>query len=450
MAELKTPPDKTKATTQPARPFNRANLERNKIITFSVLAVVFLVLPFAGKPVLSIFGPTVFGDTFAVVNTTMIFVLLTLGLNIVVGYAGLLDLGYAAFFAIGGYTMGFLTASQSPLYNTPLHTNFWIALPFCFLLAALFGVLLGAPTLGLRGDYLAIVTLGFGEIVPITFNNLNKLTGGDTGLGGLQQPEFFGFKFSSSTLEAWYLVSLVVVFFSIFMVRRLVDSRIGRAWMAMREDEVAASSMGIDLIKTKLLAFGLGASFAGFAGAIFANSLSSANPSQFRFDVSIFVLAMVILGGMGNLWGVIIGSVLLSMTDRYIIPFFTEQVGKLANGIELTSKVGLDGVRVTEENIMKDILTNVATNSRLLIFGLILVIMMLLRPEGLFPSGRRKMELRAGNEADLEPFIARSEDPLEKIAERKSLSFNPSVNESTMLPDEDTRHNHHKDDGNKT
>jgi branched-chain amino acid transport system permease protein len=303
-------------------------------------------------------------------------------------------------------------------------------------MAALFGVMLGAPTLGLKGDYLAIVTLGFGEIVPITFNNLTKITGGDTGLAGLQQPKvaLIDFQFSSSTLEAWYLVALAVVFFSIFMVRRLVDSRIGRAWMAMREDEIAASAMGINLVRTKLLAFGLGASFAGFGGAIYANSLGSANPSQFKFDVSILVLAMIILGGIGNFWGVIFGAVALRMTDVYIIPFFTEQVRKYADTIQLESKV-VDGVRVTDVNIMKDILTNVASNSRLLIFGAILVIMMLTRPEGLFPSGRRKMELHAGDDKDLQPFISGSDDPLDKAASDHSLTFNPSVTESTMSDD---------------
>jgi branched-chain amino acid transport system permease protein len=436
MAELKSPPaQQTLNAPKPARPFNRLDKERNKIIGFLVLAVFFIALPFFSRPLLGIFGPTVFSDTISAVNSTMIFVLLALGLNIVVGYAGLLDLGYAAFFAIGGYTMGFLTAERSPLYNT-FHTNFWVALPISFLMAALFGVLLGAPTLGLRGDYLAIVTLGFGEIVPITFNNLTQLTGGDTGLAGLEQPSFFGFQFSSSTLEAWYLVALAVIIFSIFMIRRLVDSRIGRAWMAMREDEIAASSMGINLVRTKLLAFGLGASFAGFAGAIYANSLGSANPSSFRFDVSVLVLSMIILGGLGNIWGVIFGAVALAMSDRYVIPFFTGQVKSFADSIQLDSKL-VNGVLTTEPNVWKDILTNVGTSSRLLVFGLVLVIMMLLRPEGLFPSGRRKMELHAAEDSDIQPFISVSEDPLSRANETHSLTYNPSIGEETTLRDND-------------
>ncbi|MBN9388399.1 MAG: ABC transporter ATP-binding protein [Chloroflexi bacterium] len=422
MAQVKVNPATTSGAPKSPRPFNRADLERNKIILWVVLAVIFLVLPFIGKPVLELFGPTVFSSTASAVNSTLLFVLLALGLNIVVGYAGLLDLGYAAFFAIGAYTMGFLTARGSPLYDT-FHTNFWVALPISFLMAALFGVLLGAPTLGLRGDYLAIVTLGFGEIVPITINNLTKVTGGDTGLSGLEQPSFFGYQFTASSLEGWYLVTLIVVFFSIFMIRRLVNSRIGRAWMAMREDEIAAAAMGINLVRTKLLAFGLGASFAGFAGAIFANSLGSANPSQFKFDVSVLILAMIILGGMGNLWGVIAGAVALAMSDRYIIPFLTEQVRHVADGIQLTTSV-VNGTRVTEANPIKDILTNVGTNSRLLIFGVILVTMMLLRPEGLFPNSRRKMELRTAPADDPQALI--TTDPLTQADEFRSINYNPS------------------------
>ncbi len=408
--------------------------ERQKLIGFAALFVIAMLYPLVGKPILSTFGPTVFGDFSAALNTTLIFTLLAIGLNIVVGYAGLLDLGYAAFFAIGGYTMGFLTGQQSPLYDTPFHTNFWIALPISFLMAALFGVLLGAPTLGLKGDYLAIVTLGFGEIVPITFNTLNKVTKGDTGLAGLEQPGFFGFQFTSSTVEAWYWLTIIVVAFSIFLVRRLVDSRIGRAWMAMREDEIAASAMGINLVRTKLLAFGLGASFAGFAGAIAANSQGSANPSQFRYDVSIFVLAMVIFGGIGNLWGVIGGSFILVLTDRVIIPFFTGLVKNYAESIELVTRVDDKGVRISEPSIIKDILTNIGTDSRLFIFGLILVLMMITRPAGLFPSGRRKMEMRAGDESEIQPMVARSEDPLEKFEESHNLNRNPSIGESNGVP----------------
>jgi branched-chain amino acid transport system permease protein len=422
MAQVKINPAVPAGAPRSPRSFNRADQERNKIILWAVLAIFFIALPFISKPFFELFGPTVFSSTASAVNSTLLFVLLALGLNIVVGYAGLLDLGYAAFYAIGAYTMAFLTARGSPLYDT-FHTNFWVALPISFLMAALFGVLLGAPTLGLRGDYLAIVTLGFGEIVPITINNLTKVTGGDTGLAGLEQPNFFGYQFSASSLEGWYLVTLLVVFFSIFMIRRLVNSRIGRAWMAMREDEIAAAAMGINLVRTKLLAFGLGASFAGFSGAIFANSLGSANPSQFHFDVSVLVLAMIILGGMGNLWGVIVGAIVLSMSDRYIIPFLTEQVRHLADSIQLQTSI-VNGTRVNQPNAIKDILTNVGTNSRLLIFGVILVGMMLVRPEGLFPNSRRKMELHAAPADDPQALIAT--DPITQADEFRSINYNPS------------------------
>lgn len=407
---------------------NRTAINRNELVVLVALAGVSVALPFVAKPILDSFGNTVFSDLFSAVNSTLIFVLLALGLNIVVGYAGLLDLGYAAFFAIGGYTMAFLTSPQSP-FAPGFQLSFWVALPISFLMAALFGVLLGAPTLGLRGDYLAIVTLGFGEIVPITFTNLS-VTGGVSGLAGLTQPTipFVNFQFSASTISAWYLVTLVVVFFSIFMIRRLVDSRIGRAWMAMREDEIAAASMGIDLVRTKLLAFGLGAAFAGFAGAIYANSLSSANPSQFKFDVSVLVLSMIILGGLGNIWGVIFGAVVLAMSDRYIIPFFTGQFTKIADGIQLESKL-VDGIRIVEPNILKDILTNVGTNSRLLVFGVILVLMMRLRPEGIFPNSRRKMELHAADSDQIQPQATDSDNSLDDAERRHNINYNPSVEE---------------------
>ncbi len=442
MAQVKINPAAQAGAPKGSRPFNRANLDRNKIILWLVLAIVLLILPFASKPFFELFGPTVFSSTVSAVNSTLLFVLLALGLNIVVGYAGLLDLGYAAFFAIGAYTMGFLTARGSKLFDllhtnplTEVLTNFWVALILSFLMAALFGVLLGAPTLGLRGDYLAIVTLGFGEIVPITINNLTQVTGGDTGLSGLTQPDLFGYQFSASSLEGWYLVTLLVVFFSIFMIRRLVNSRIGRAWMAMREDEIAAAAMGINLVKTKLLAFGLGASFAGFSGAIFANSLGSANPSQFKFDVSVLILSMIILGGMGNLWGVIAGAVVLSMSDRYIIPFLTEQVRHFADSIQLQTSI-VNGTRVTEPSAIKDILTNVGTNSRLLIFGVILVVMMLVRPEGLFPNSRRKMELRAAPADDPQALIPT--DPMTQADEFRSINYNPSdVTDQSGNPDGD-------------
>ncbi len=202
--------------------------------------------------------------------------------------------------------------------------------------------------------------------------------------------------------------------------------------MAMREDEIAASAMGINLVRTKLLAFSLGASFAGFAGAIAANSQGSANPSQFRYDVSIFVLAMVIFGGIGNLWGVIGGSFVLVLTDRVIIPFFTRAVSNYASTLPETTSVDAGGTLITEPNVVKEILTNIGTDSRLLIFGLILVLMMVIRPEGLFPSGRRKMEMHTGDPDDVQAFVAVSDNSLEGAATSHSINYNPAVTESSL------------------
>jgi branched-chain amino acid transport system permease protein len=359
------------------RPPDSSAKKRRNMRTFLLVLILAALFPLAAMLVLPIFGPTVYGDIQSAVDQTLVYVLLALGLNVVVGYAGLLDLGYAAFFAIGAYTMGFLTSKI-------FHFGFWVALPVSFLVAGLFGVLLGAPTLGLRGDYLAIVTLGFGEIVPNVFKNLNQLTGGDTGLGGIDSP--FAVPASRTPADAlllgrnaladWYYLTLGIIVLSTFVILRLVDSRVGRAWIAIREDEIAASAMGIDPVRTKLLAFGVGASFAGFAGAIFASTFGTANPTQFQFAVSILILSMIILGGMGNIWGVIFGAIALEFSNVSFVPFIAETVNKIGR----------------ENN--NEFLQNLAGGSRFLIFGLILVIMMLVRPEGLFPSGRRKMELK--------------------------------------------------------
>ena len=313
----------------------------------------------------------------------LIFVMLALGLNIVVGYAGLLDLGYAAFFAIGAYTAAFLTSPQSPL---PFRTDFWVALAASWAVAALFGILLGAPTLRLRGDYLAIVTLAFGEIVPRVFLNLEQWTGGSRGMNPIGRPHILGYELGHDpvtiggvTLGAqvpWYYLIVAVGIVSIVVITRLHDSRLGRAWVAMREDEVAAASMGINLVQTKLLAFAMGASFSGFAGAIFASIFQFIDPFQFDFSISIMVLCMVILGGIGNIWGVLVGGLVLGLFDRGIsaqLSVWLRGIGS-ALGIPFLSTIDL-------------------STSRLLIFGAALVILMLVRPEGLFPSARRRAEL---------------------------------------------------------
>jgi branched-chain amino acid transport system permease protein len=306
-----------------------------------------------------------------------VFVVLSVGLNIVVGYAGLLDLGYAAFFAIGAYTMAFFTSPQSPL---GAEVNFWLALAASFFVAALFGVLLGAPTLRLRGDYLAIVTLAFGEIIPDMVRNLDGITGGNKGLSPIGSPSLFGLEPGYSQ-QNWYWLILIVLALTVFMIVRLHDSRLGRAWKAMREDELAASAMGINLVQTKLLAFGLGASFSGFAGSLYAGFLQAVDPGQFRFDTSIILLAAVILGGMGNIWGVIGGAVLIGGFDRVLADRFQGWVDSFGNSTGLQFLVGLP-----------------ISTSKMLVFGAALVLTMVLRPEGLFPSRSRRAELHPSAE----------------------------------------------------
>jgi branched-chain amino acid transport system permease protein len=321
------------------------------------------------------------------VNPIFIYVILAMGLNIVVGYAGLLDLGYAAFFAIGGYTAAFLTSPQSPF---PYKTDFWVALALSWLVAAIFGVILGAPTLRLRGDYLAIVTLAFGEIVPRVFLNLEQYTGGGKGLNPIGSPHLFGKDLGAADQIEWYYLILAIALVSIFGITRIHDSRLGRAWKAMREDEVAAASMGIDLVKTKLLAFALGASFSGFAGSVYASMLQFIDPYQFDFSISIIILSMIILGGIGNIWGVIAGGIVMGFFNFVVTDRATSWFHNLGATVNLP--------------IVTPLLNNIdLTNSKLLLFGLSLVLLMLLRPEGLFPSAQRKAEMLSGRKEELEP-----------------------------------------------
>jgi branched-chain amino acid transport system permease protein len=306
------------------------------------------------------------------------FVLLALGLNIVVGFAGLLDLGYAAFFAIGSYAFAMLA---SPQFN--IHLPFWVLLFVASAIAAVFGILLGAPTLRLRGDYLAIVTLGFGEIVPQTFLNLTQWTGGPNGIGSLDQPSIGAYRFGFSALP-YYFTVLGLIALAVWVANNLRQSRLGRAWMAIREDELAAAHMGINTTTTKLAAFAMGASFSGLAGCALASKLQLVSPDQFGFNVSVYILAMLVLGGMGNIPGVIVGSLILSALDRLILPQGTNFLHGLGLNVDLT-------------------------NSRFMIYGVILVAMMLLRPEGLLPSRQRKAELHA---ADVDPTAAAAEQEL--------------------------------------
>jgi ABC-type branched-subunit amino acid transport system permease subunit len=331
------------------------------------MSAVALVLPLIAllPPFSSFSGQAVWMDGFTIAG---IYVLLALGLNIVVGLAGLLDLGYAAFFAIGSYTFAF-AASPFTGFDLP----FWPMLLVGAVVAAVFGVLLGAPTLRLRGDYLAIVTLGFGEIVPIVILNSSKYTDGPNGIGGISPPSLLDYTFPT-TGNPWpfYLLMLALITLSMVFVYRLQDSRLGRAWMAIREDELAAAANGINTIVTKLLAFALGALTAGLAGVFLASKLQTVTPNLFRFDVSFTVLAMVVLGGMGNVWGVAVGAFIVFMIQS----------------------VFLKQLNIFFDNVQVPILSDIDfLQYQFLLYGIALVAMMLLRPEGLFPSRRRRREL---------------------------------------------------------
>ena len=322
----------------------------------------------------------------------LLFIVLALGLNVVIGFAGLLDLGYAAFFAIGAYTVAFLTSSDSPFQFVDTNpVNFWVAMVAAAVVAAIFGVLLGAPTLRLRGDYLAIVTLGFGEIVPLVIRNTPEVTKGVQGMKPIGFPELPGLKFGIAT-EPWYFLVLGILLLSIFLTARLRSARIGRAWMAIREDEVAAASMGINPVTTKLFAFSLGASFSGFAGSVWASYLQVISPEQFDFSVSIFVLLMIVLGGMGNIPGVIVGGLILGGFDRVLSDF----VSDLLRGAGRAFEIGF----LRDADISR---------ARTLIFGVALVALMLVRPEGILPSARVKAELHAAEEDEAEAAQQRSE-----------------------------------------
>src|SRR6185436_3823009 len=312
-----------------------------------------------------------------ITNLAILFIFLSLGLNIVVGFAGLLDLGYIAFYAVGAYTYALLA---SPHFG--LHLPFWVILPIGAGVACLFGVLLGAPTLKLRGDYLAIVTLGFGEIVRIFLNNLSQpvnFTNGPQGVTLIDPFRIGNFSFArsetfldltfSGPIKYYYLLMLVLIAVIVINLR-LEDSRIGRAWIAIREDEVAAQAMGINTRNIKLLAFAMGASLGGIAGGMFSAMQGFISPESFVLVESIMVLSMVVLGGMGNIGGVVVGALLLSFVPE-VLRYTVEPVQKAVFGYMLI-----------EPEVI-----------RMLLFGLALVLMMLYRPAGIWPSKTRKREL---------------------------------------------------------
>ena len=339
----------------------------------------------------------------------MIYVLLALGLNIVVGFAGLLDLGYAAFFAIGAYTMG--------LFNSPLmgfEWGFWKVIWLSAAVSAIFGVAIGVPTLRVRGDYLAIITLAFGEIIPVAIRNLGditieigkwrpvyrlNLTGGENGINPIGQPHLPGVPFETSPIP-WYFLILVIGATSVWAMNRLHQSRLGRAWMAIREDETAAACMGVDPIKSKLLAFALGATFSGFAGSVYAAKLQAITPGAFEFNVSIMLLCMVILGGMGSIRGVIAGGIVITLFDRILLAQLTHWVRALGNSLGINALTTVD-----------------FTLWRWFFFGFGLVVMMILKPGGLIEARRSRHsggEERGEDELGLGDAIA----PAEPLAER--------------------------------
>ena len=341
--------------------------------------------------------------------TALAYVVMALGLNIVVGFAGLLDLGYVAFFAIGAYTIGWLASGfaydvndgkgihigvSEFVSNLPgIHLNFLLVAVAAVITTAIAGIVIGLPTLRLRGDYIAIVTLAFGEIIrvfalngnEITFGGSYTLTGGAQGITPVDKIDLpFTEQFTSLNLRPWFWTALGMVALVLFVNFRLRDSRLGRAWIAVREDEIAAASMGVPLVRTKLLAYATGAAFGGISGAFLGSYLNTVNSDQFQFSFSIFVLAMVILGGMGNIWGVVLGAVVLSFVNTYLIPDVLNEV---------PAKVGLD-FDLTELSFG--------------IFGFLLVIMMVLRPQGILPERRRRAELTEGMATDEALYEARA------------------------------------------
>jgi branched-chain amino acid transport system permease protein len=369
-----------------------------------VFFVVVALLPFAMEE-----GGALLDDA----TLALAYMVMALGLNIIVGFAGLLDLGYVAFFAIGAYTMGWLGSGFFSSVNDEagihiavgefastqpgIHLNFILVLLFAIVFTTIAGVLIGLPTLRLRGDYIAIVTLAFGEITRVLVTNGDEVRMASVPIiGGLLENAFgadqtftagrqgitpvdkitppFGETFTSLNIRPWFWTALVLVAVVLFVNFRLRDSRLGRSWIALREDEVAAVSMGVPAVKTKLLAYGTGAAFGGMSGAFLGSYLNTVNADQFQFYFSILVLGMVILGGLGSIWGVVLGAIALSFINNWLLPDVLTDVPR---------KVGID-FDVTEITFG--------------IYGFLLVIMMVLRPQGLLPERRREQEMTHADE----------------------------------------------------
>ena len=364
-----------------------ATVESNKWLQRGLVAGLFVLL---------ILFPLLFPTTDSkvdVATTALAYVVMALGLNIVVGFAGLLDLGYVAFYALGALTVGWLASAfvynanhnkgihifvSGNLSNAQgIHVNYLLVFVAAAIVCAIAGMIIGLPTLRLRGDYIAIVTLAFGEIVyrfalngdEIKFGN-QQLTNGSQGITPVDPVNFgVGNPFNQLNLRPWYWTILGMAVIVLLVNFRLRDSRQGRAWIAIREDEVAAASMGVPLVKTKLLAYATGAAFGGASGAFLASYTNTVNADQFQFAFSIFILAMIILGGLGSIWGVVLGAVVLQLVNRYLIPDVLNQRAQDWFNFDLTQL-------------------------SFSIFGFILVLVMLIRPEGLLPERRRKLELR--------------------------------------------------------
>ncbi|MEO6857432.1 MAG: branched-chain amino acid ABC transporter permease [Solirubrobacteraceae bacterium] len=343
--------------------------------------------------VLGVVLPFFFTQSSGFMNATIIavaFAVMSLGLNIVVGFAGLLDLGYVAFYALGAYSLGWFGSdfffkahvhvgvSGVAATEAGIHLNFLLILVCAALICAVAGIIIGLPTLRLRGDYIAIVTLAFGEIIGVVAVNGQSvnlgggmtLTAGNLGISAVDSPSFPGMGvFGLLNLRPWYWLIFAILLIVLFINLRLRDSRLGRAWVALREDEVAAVSMGIPLVRTKLSAYAIGAMFGGVSGAFLGTYYTQVNAGQFQFGFSIFVLAMVIIGGLGSIWGALVGGMVLGYINQWLIP-------DVLNG--LPQKLGLNFP-----------LTEIEFG----IFGFLLVLVMILRPQGLIPERRRRLEL---------------------------------------------------------
>ena len=385
--------------------FGRIPVRQTTLVVGAILAAVLYPFYVDNLFTIPVFGPVPDVGTGVVM---IVFIMMAVGLNIVVGYAGLLDLGYVAFYATGAYTVAWFASLQFPNHNfhfgsvgidaalPGFHISIWLLLMLAGLITAGAGILIGLPTLRLRGDYLAIVTLGFGEILPqIARNGDNffgtgfNLTNGPNGITPIDAPGW-GNRLSDATggflpanyltnahpERVYYWTALVILLFTIFCSWRLRDSRLGRAWIAIREDEIAASAMGVPLMRTKTWAYATGAFFGGIAGAYYASFKSATFPGDFFFNISVFILCMVILGGMGSIWGVIVGAGFLEYLDR---------VGLANTGTWINDHFGttIDVPKYSSG-----------------IYGVIILVVMLFRPEGLIPDRRRAVELHEGGEGE--------------------------------------------------